>query len=249
MGQNAYFIEVGTPGGHSYIGDTCIECHMKTTPPPDVLSYNQGGSNHTFYAEREICGECHASDLSPDDVQDGIHFLLDMVHEMIQEEYLALLGELTDDGYRIDLNGDGFVVDAADVADVEFTETRGRQALTVTFVDSTVAGPNRIPDIDVQEWTGTEWVTVGPLNDSEFTDDDILKSGWNYLLVHNDGSVGIHNPFFANDLLAAARDAIIALDGAGAAVFASRRAESRSRPAIGLRRLSPEFEVRRSLRR
>ena len=32
------------------------------TPPPDVLSYNQGGTNHTFRASKEICATCHEVD-------------------------------------------------------------------------------------------------------------------------------------------------------------------------------------------
>ena len=44
----------------------------------------------------------------------------------------------------------------------------------------------------------------------------LQQAGWNYGLVLNDGSLGIHNPFFASDALTAARDAL--LGGASPAV-------------------------------
>jgi len=49
MGENAYFVDVGIRGSHSLVEDSCVNCHMEKTPPPDLLSYELGGSNHTFY--------------------------------------------------------------------------------------------------------------------------------------------------------------------------------------------------------
>jgi hypothetical protein len=218
---------------------------MKSTPPPPVLSYNQGGSNHTFFAEKELCGECHSENLQAGDVQDGIHYLLEVVEEMLEAEYAAIMEQQIDSGNRIDLNGTVFIEDAADIGEIQLTESRGRQALAVTVSGMPVSARG-LHQINVQEWNGAAWVDIAPIRD--FADEDLLKSGWNYFLVHNDGSVGLHNPFFANDILVAARDAIIALDGAGAAA-ASRRGTEQGRPGgIGSRMPQP-MESRRSLRR
>ena len=60
MGQNQYFTgPVPTPGDHATIEDVCVTCHMDATQPPDILSYNQAGTNHTFAADPGICVECH----------------------------------------------------------------------------------------------------------------------------------------------------------------------------------------------
>ncbi len=244
MGENAYLIEVGQRGGHSYIEDTCVDCHMNATPPPAVLSYNQGGTNHTFFAQKEICGECHSPNLLAGDVQDGIQFLMDTVEEMLVEEYFAIMEQEIGSGNRIDLNGSVFITDAADIDEIQLTESRGRQALAVT-VSGTPVGARGLHQINVQEWNGAAWVTIAPIRD--FAHEDLLKSGWNFFLVHNDGSTGVHNPFFANSALIAARDAIVALDGPGAA--ASRRAFSKDRPGIGGIRMPTPMESRRSLRR
>ncbi len=206
-GQNAYFVAVDSPGGHAGIEDVCVTCHMESTPPPDVLAYNGGGTNHTFYADRNICTDCHSPHLDPDDVQGAIDHLADIVEDLVEDAYVRLFEDLIAAGNTIDLNGDATIVDAADVAEVHFGESRGRQALTVTFTDTSVSGPHRIPDIDVLDGSMT---VLGSL--AGFAHDDLLKSGWNLALVHNDGSHGVHNPFFANGALIASRDALVSLN-------------------------------------
>ena len=61
MGQNMYFMSSDdlVRGKHSLIPDTCVTCHMEKTLPPDILSYNRGGTNHTFAADPNICSQCH----------------------------------------------------------------------------------------------------------------------------------------------------------------------------------------------
>ena len=60
MGQNQYSSRViPVPGKHTLIEDVCVTCHMNATPPPDNLSYNLTGTNHTFAADPGICVDCH----------------------------------------------------------------------------------------------------------------------------------------------------------------------------------------------
>src|SRR6266498_1414532 len=59
MGQNLYFTKVGTPGFHSMVEDSCVNCHMEKTAPPSALSLPGVGTNHTFYADKTICSKCH----------------------------------------------------------------------------------------------------------------------------------------------------------------------------------------------
>jgi hypothetical protein len=208
MGENAYLVEVGDRGGHSFIEETCVDCHMEATPPPDDLAYNQGGTNHTFYADRYICTECHDPHLTADDVQSGVQHLLDQVQHLMEDRLLDLMGSLIDDGYYIDLDGDAAIKDVNEVAALEFGETRGRQAITVAFVGDETFGPYRVTDVDVRDEADA---SVGTLYN--FAEDNLIKAGWNWNLINNDGSVGVHNPFFANGALIAARDALVALSG------------------------------------
>jgi hypothetical protein len=211
VGQNAYLMELPGPGGHSTLDSPCVDCHMKETEPPDELAYNQGGLNHTFFADTNICADCHSPHLLASDVQDHIEHLLGQVGELLEEHHIALIGEQTSQGYTVyfeyededDVLIEVTITDVDDITDLEFTSTRGRQGIAVTLTTGGPHGPVRLQDIDVFDGA-TE---VGSLN--ELADDVLLKSGWNWLLVEHDGSLGVHNPFFASDTLVASRDALI----------------------------------------
>jgi hypothetical protein len=205
MGQNAYFINVGIRGNHSFIVDTCANCHMVRTPPPDVLSYNLGGTNHTFFASDEICSQCHG-EFTAEGVRDAFEATLEELLGMIEEAQLALIAEQTGLGRSIDVNGQRTITDPAQIQEIEFGETRGRQALGFTFTDGTVIDLTRVTDIDVIDGSGA---VIGELYD--FADERLIKSGWNWNLVNNDGSRGIHNPSFSLQALDAAVDALIML--------------------------------------
>jgi hypothetical protein len=236
MGQNAYLVEVDDPGGHATNEDTCVDCHMEATPPPDDLAYNQGGTNHTFYADRGICAECHSPHLKAEDVQNGVQHLLDQVQDLIEDKVLELMGELIDDGYTIDLDGDATIEDIDDVAAIEFGESRGRQALSITFTNDETFGPYAVTSIDVRDGGGA---IVDSLYG--FADDALMKAGWNWSLFNNDGSRGVHNPFFANGALIAARNALISAGGG-----TPGRSASSSREMETLRMLQRSFPARKN---
>ncbi len=196
MGQNAYFVEVGNRGDHSmtmYVEDTCVTCHMEATPPPDILAYNGGGTNHTFFARNDICGECHGFS-DGGFLQTGVQDVLVQLQGLIEDEMLDLITAQIAAGNTIDLNGT-IIASAATIADIEFGEARGRQAITVTFTDATVVGPVRMNDVEVVPPAG------GAFDLYNVADPSLIKAGWNYNLVNNDGSLGVHNPSFVGDLL------------------------------------------------
>jgi hypothetical protein len=216
MGQNAYFIDLGPngpmgyppglPGSHANtaerfpeernLTDTCATCHMVKTPPPDILSYNQGGTNHTFFASPDICSQCHTFAIEA--VQEPISQRLGMLKEEVEAAILALIEQLIADGNTIDLDGEATITDAADtdIAGIDFTESRGRQAITVTFADTTSVGPVGMNSVDVLDSSS---VVLGQLYD--FADETLPKAGWNYHLVATDKSLGVHNFFFALQVL------------------------------------------------
>jgi hypothetical protein len=198
MGQNAYFVEVGIPGNHSFIEDTCVNCHMEQTPPPDVLSYNQGGTNHTFFASVEICSRCHGDAFTAAGVQSGVTARLDVLEGFIEDRYIALIDGLLAAGNSIDFDGQATITPGDQVLGVALSESRGRQALVVT-IDGVAdpVGPVRLTTIDV---IGPS----GPATLFDFVADVVLQSSWNWLLVHNDRSKGLHNPTFSSRVLDAA---------------------------------------------
>jgi hypothetical protein len=126
---------------------------------------------------------------------------MDQLEVLVEEAILTLITEQTDAGNTVDLDGEAEITDAADIEEIQFGETRGRQAITVTFTDSTVVGPVRMNDVEVKDGEGA---VLGELYD--FADERVPKSGWNWNLVHNDHSHGVHNPSFATTVLDASID-------------------------------------------
>jgi hypothetical protein len=206
VGENAYFVEVGIPGSHALVEDTCVNCHMEKTPPPDLLAYNLGGSNHTFYARNDICSECHGELADTTVIEATFEASSDELLELIEEALAELMADQIAAGNSIDLNGEAAVADMADVADIMFGESHGRQAITVTFADGMAFGPYRMNDVDVLDGGGS---VLGELYD--FADARIIKAGWNWNLANNDGSKGTHNPTFVFEFMDAAIDALYEL--------------------------------------
>jgi hypothetical protein len=133
---------------------------------------------------------------------------MDFLQAQVEVALYDLIAEQIDLGNKVDVNGT-VITDVDDIADIEFGEARGRQAITVTFTDDTVVGPTRLTDVDVLD---ADDMVLGELYD--FADDALPKAGWNWTLVHNDGSLSVHNPTFAFTALEAG---ITALGGSGAA--------------------------------
>jgi hypothetical protein len=204
MGQNAYFVEVGDRGGHSFVEDACVGCHMEATPPPDLLSYNQAGTNHTFAASPDICSDCHSPHLQASDVQTGVQSLLDQLRASIEAETLELIEGLIDGGSTITFSGLPAPIASADeILSLELGEARGQTGFAFTLASGTY-GPIAMGSISVVGAGGSLAQHAGP---------SLLKAAWNYHLIHHDGSVGVHNPFFAYGALVAARDALAAGEG------------------------------------
>jgi hypothetical protein len=204
MGQNAYFVKTGTRGMHSNLEDTCADCHMQATPPPDIISYNNSGTNHTFYASPEICADCHQT-LTAESVQEPFEEALEELLAEIEAGYMRLVEGQLGLGRSIDVNGDAVITDFSQIEHIEFYETRGRQALTF-YLGGEPVGPHRIPDIDVIPGSGDAFSL------DTVADRRLLKAGWNYLLLHADGSHGVHNPRYATAILEASESAMMDLE-------------------------------------
>jgi hypothetical protein len=204
--QNAYFVSIGTELNHRTIaenGGTCIACHMEKTPPPDLLSYNQSGTNHTFFAGKNVCGSCHDNIPTADGVQGTTAGYLTQLEDMIETKYVELMQDLVNAGNTLTIGST--VVNSADQIDgVALTESRGRQAIVVD-VNGTEITAN-LGNIGVAGVSGVSG--DGTLYDYS---DVLMKATWNYHLVGNDSGLGVHNPPFSYAALQAAMDAVNAL--------------------------------------
>jgi len=201
MGQNAYLVDVGNRGKHSMLEDSCVDCHMEATPPPPDLSYNGGGTNHTFYARADICGECHGFE-SGETLQEEFEKSMDELQDLIEEGLYNLVSDQIAAGNTVDVNG-SMIDDIANVSGVEFGETRGRQAMNVIFRNGESSGLTRMTDVDVLPPAGEPFAIYDAAHPV------LIKSGWNWNLFHNDGSHGVHNPSFASTTVEVSKTEII----------------------------------------
>ncbi|GAB4262138.1 MULTISPECIES: carboxypeptidase regulatory-like domain-containing protein [Deferrisoma] len=215
MGQNAFFVEVGVRGKHSLIEDTCANCHMVQTPPPDLLAYNRGGTNHTFYASKDICANCHTS-ITAEEMENTVGVEVDLLGEALRQKIAELLMAYVDQGLTVTLTNmtdpadesatlDDVILQTGDQVEVtHFADSHGRQAMDVKVTrggEEIVYGHLQLRHVNVEDGT---LLTYGAA-DGEGPGELIAKAGWNYLLIENDGSHGIHNPSFAVAVVTQAR--------------------------------------------
>ncbi len=218
MGQNAFFVTVGARGAHSFIDDTCVNCHMEKTPPPDLLSYNQGGSNHTFFASPSMCSDCHTS-IDGESLQAAteseLESLIDETETAMTDFMNAVLATnaltLTEaeDGTGTTVT-DVAIPAATNVSVGHFGESHGRQAMDLT-VDPGGLGETTY-HVQLRRVQLGSPATANNLFAAYDEGIVILKAGWNILLIENDGSLGVHNPSFSNGVLGAARNVLISTD-------------------------------------
>jgi hypothetical protein len=194
MGQNFYLVDVGTPGYHARVQGTCVDCHMAKTPPPDIISYNKGGTNHTFYASKDICSQCHAT-ITADDVQGPVEEKLVTLTAAMGQALTDLLKAQLALGNTVDLGGLKTLTSTGDFTTVAFAESHGSQGMSVTLSDSTVVGPVAMTAVKVVPPTGS------PVALYSVADPTIPKAGWNLLMIESDASKGVHNPGLVKNVL------------------------------------------------
>ena len=203
MGQNAYLVAVGERGSHWFIADTCVTCHMELSPRPEELSYQQGGTNHTFEASAEICGSCHGEGFNARGVQEGIEAALANLKGEMESGIVKAMEAQVALGNTVDLGKQATVKAVGDVKGVDFAESHGAQGVTVTLSDGTQVGPLTISSLTVLDGTGKSLGDLYKVSDSR-----LAKAGWNYSLIANDKSRGVHNPAFAFRVLEASSAAL-----------------------------------------
>jgi hypothetical protein len=194
MGENMYFVSTGKRGFHSLIQDSCVTCHMESTAPPAALSYNGGGTNHAFYASKDICRKCHQN-VTAESVQGPIEAKMEALKLEIEKAIRISMQTQLRLGNSIDLGGQKTVRSAADIAAVELIESHGRQGVSVTLADRSEVHDIAMNAVKVVRPGGSS------VDLYAVTDPNVAKAGWNYFVAHADKSHGVHNPTFVNSAL------------------------------------------------
>jgi len=215
MGENAYFVAVPQRSPHSYVKDTCVTCHMEASPPPAEFSYQQSGTNHSFAASTAICASCHSATFNATALEIGTE---DKMHKLAQQMSTYLLSKMPATvtikdytphdyvGKSYDVLSAALVISKDNIAALEPTEPHGQQGFIIKFKSTltftyTPAGetPHTMSLSEAEVRLGD--ITTDGTKALIPTTDALVKAGWNYFLIHGDGSEGIHNPAFVNAVI------------------------------------------------
>lgn len=221
MGQNAFFLETGDRSPHSLITDSCATCHMELTPPPAELSYNLSGTNHRFAATLEICSDCHG-EFDGGNVQSVFDDRLDELDQLLLSEMLQQIKNYISDAAYPDVR----LVDSSGTTLVTMTDAslltavgiggHGNLNVTVTYNGTDYSG--NLGHVDNGQLVGLVAFDAGagaddlminlPLTSGEYAGQALAKSQWNYAILADDGSGGIHNPDWMTDIFNATEKAL-----------------------------------------
>jgi hypothetical protein len=184
---------------------------MNKTQPPDILSYNQAGTNHTFAADPNICAECHGeSDPSAANIDTIVTGYLNQLQDelgaaytrMMEAHYPLAIGSTCGDA-------DGTAVTVASV----LWDQRA------TRLDITLSNGNTCDNVNPSSIT----VDAGAqsLFDVSLASNDgaVLKAAWNWSMLNEDETIiegdppphtarGVHNPDFCTKALTRAIAAV-----------------------------------------
>ena len=211
MGQNMYFVKTGTRSNHSNIQDTCVTCHMESTNPPAALANKNadgtyGGTNHTFFANPDICSKCHSS-ITLESVQHPVESKLDALKVQIESAIKNVMLTQIRAGNTIDIGGTK-VNSVSEIVAVEFIESHGRQGVNVDLRSLTDVHDLSLASVKVLRPGGSS------VDLYSVADPSLAKAGWNYFMVHSDKSKGAHNPAFVNAALDVSLFAVTAVNTA-----------------------------------
>jgi hypothetical protein len=218
MGRNAYFIVPGQRGAHSYIEDTCTNCHMQKAPPPAELSYKQSGTNHSFSATTEICASCH-NGVSGAGLQNAFALELESLAGQIAKAAKTRLNGLGTVHLRAVHATTGLFSSSSDtngnitldlttnpIHHIDPIEAHGQMEFHVTLTNPiSITWTNGVTesteDFSVQLRSlftsvgGSQGPVVFALSGN------MVRAMWNLFLLEGDSSLGVHNPSFFSDVI------------------------------------------------
>jgi hypothetical protein len=220
MGQNAFFVNTER-SPHGDIQDTCVTCHMELSPAPTELTVG-GGANHTFKADITICAKCHSDSLNGKALQSGTQAKLDSLATALTQ-YLnkklpasfTLVEQTphTYNGKSYDVASDPLIISKDNIDSIQLVEVHGQEGFILNLKNAVTVNykpaneqPHSVNAKSVQFQLGN-LTTDGTAKVIPLTD-NLVKAGWNYYLVSGDGSLGVHNPAFINQVIDASINAL-----------------------------------------
>jgi len=232
MGQNMYFMNSDdlVRGKHSLIPDTCATCHMEKTLPPEIFSYNRGGTNHTFAADPNICSQCHGDNsVSADNIDTIVSSYMDDLTAALGDAWMRLMAA----NYPVTIGGACGTADVNNkgkngvnnpITNVEWVYAGFRGIrLNVTVGGNTCSNLDPASILVGKTFNNTDKNTTLKDLSLQPGNDVLWKAMWNYGLIYEDETInagdppphtarGVHNPDFSIKGLTRAITAVKALN-------------------------------------
>ncbi|MBI2854840.1 MAG: hypothetical protein HYX87_07985 [Chloroflexi bacterium] len=212
MGENAYFVKTGARSAHANIEDSCVTCHVESSPPPKPYTTS---TNHSFAASTAICGDCHGKYENADNLMAANEVKLKQLGDKLSAYALnklpdkVMLKDYTPHkvGSRdYDVASDATSVNKTDIRSLTPVEVHGRQGFVITFTAPVTFTYSPSGEASHTQSLSQAQVQLGGLTKDGTAlafavTDPLYRVGWNYWLIHGDASMGVHNPSFVTDVL------------------------------------------------
>jgi hypothetical protein len=191
MGKNSFFLDYGNNfvSPHAtFTGDACVTCHMRLSKAP-----------HTFQADPGVCSKCHGAEITAARVQGSTKTLINELETTIKNKILASKDRIqfvNEWDPKKDIYTNNVKINGASITAVDLTEIHGQQGFKFTL-----SGGREV-------YAAMGDVLEAPGKPTFATSDPLVRAGWNYYLVHSDGSFGVHNPRFVRQVILNTLDAL-----------------------------------------
>jgi hypothetical protein len=203
LGRDAFFMGGSLPmlSKHANVQDSCVGCHMTLNPQTHISHGSPAVSDHVFYitdAERPtLCANCH----SAGDVN-GLAVVSNTMNGIAQLS--AAMGRAIKSQLPATFYVGGKLVNTSSVTAVSYNNVIGAGTSALLLASS--------HSYSIAFYSGTTLLASGTLptitSDSAGTipvfgaTSVFRKAIWNYFLITEDYSNGIHNPSFVSSVLA-----------------------------------------------
>jgi hypothetical protein len=222
FGFNAYYVKRFNPSPHLAVADTCAGCHYAAVTASEVAAKQT--ANHSFVADNTICANCHSANVNGVALQAVYQQQLDTLGVAIAGKVLEII-----ESALLPANGAAYSVRVWDPKSDQYSSTAASSVVLTTAPTSIdhyeihgqlgfvlhMPAPVTVGLVDVMGnaagsiQTADLYVPAGNLKNASgatalfAASSDYVRALWNYYLLKDDNTRGIHNPGFYDAVIAA----------------------------------------------
>lgn len=219
-GRNAWFMGNQLPmlAKHSAVQDSCVKCHQLFNPTiKDTPAFGKLTRTHQFWIDKDKlndqCNYCHGSTIDPDSSVDGVEHnaiageavdataitsaveaSLNNLAAKLQTAALTRLNAVS----RLSVNDNADIVTGDQISAVKLVNVGNKIGLQLTLRSAATINNTSVTEVTValDKLDNADTAEAIYLPNSNF-----VKGAWNYFLIANDRSNGVHNLSFSQAVI------------------------------------------------